>query len=138
VKLFLRARLHLTHTHSLTFSAPFFAGMGAGVAELKDQLVEVKKQLATAAESVELLVQKAALDAKLKAAQAKKSADSKAGGAYGLMSIFPARPMQFLQCLLPHAPSPESHIIHSMTLYRAPFYALQAPRRRTAAATRSR
>jgi hypothetical protein len=83
------------------------------VAELKDQLVEVKKQLATAAESVELLVQKAALDAKLKAAQAKKSADSKAGGAYGLMSIFPARPMQFLQRLLPHAPSPcISHNTH--------------------------
>jgi hypothetical protein len=62
-------------------------GMGAGVAELKDQLVEVKKQLATAvlptAKRVELLAQKAALEAELKAAQAKKSADSAAGGAYG-------------------------------------------------------
>ena len=59
-------------------------GMGAGVAELKDQLVEVKKQLATAPESVELLEQKAVLEAALKAAQAKKSEDAAAAGAYGL------------------------------------------------------
>ncbi len=58
--------------------------MGAGVAELKDQLVEVKKQLATAPESVELLEQKAVLEAALKAAQAKKSEDAAAAGAYGL------------------------------------------------------
>ena len=54
------------------------------MAELKDQLVKVKKQLATAAESVELLEQKAVLEAALKAAQAKKSEDAAAAGAYGL------------------------------------------------------
>ena len=65
--------------------------MGAGVAELKEQLAAVNVQLATAAESAELLEQKAALEAELKAAQAKKSADSAAAGAYGLFCSFPAR-----------------------------------------------
>ena len=84
--------------------------MGAGVAELKDQLVEVKKQLATAvlptAKRVELLAQKAALEAELKAAQAKKSADSVAAGAYGLFCSFFERALLFPPRLLPHAPRP--------------------------------
>jgi hypothetical protein len=66
--------------------------MGAGVAELKEQLAAVNVQLATAvlptAKRVELLAQKAALEAELKAAQAKKSAASASGGAYGLLCSF--------------------------------------------------
>ena len=71
--------------------------MGAGVAELKDQLVEVKKQLATAvlptAKRVELLAQKEVLKAELKDAQAKKSADSAAGGAWCLFCSFYRAPL---------------------------------------------
>ena len=58
--------------------------MGAGVAELMDRLAAVNVLLGTAADSAELLVQKAALEAALKAAQAKKSEDAAAAGAYGL------------------------------------------------------
>ena len=62
--------------------------MGAGVAELKEQLAEVDKQLTAAAlipaERAELLAQKEVLEAELKAAKAKKSAASAAAGAYGL------------------------------------------------------
>ena len=60
--------------------------MGAGVAELKEQLAAVNVQLATAptAKRGELLAQKEALKAELKDAQAKKSEDAAAAGAYGL------------------------------------------------------
>jgi hypothetical protein len=73
--------------------------MGAGVAELKEQLAAVNVQLATAAlptdKRAELLAQMAALKAELKAAKAKKSADSAAAGAYGLFCSCHARPTQF-------------------------------------------
>ena len=62
--------------------------MGAGVAELVGQLAAVNVQLATAPESAELLVQRAALEAELKAAKAKKSAASAAAGAWCLLSSF--------------------------------------------------
>jgi hypothetical protein len=63
--------------------------MGAGVAELQGQLAAVNVLLLdTAADSAERLVQKAALEAALKAAQAKKSEDAAAAGAYGLLSSF--------------------------------------------------
>ena len=89
--------------------------MGAGVAELQGKLAKVVVQLATAPESAELLEQQAALEAELKAAKAKKSADSAAAGAYGLYAASPARPMQFRQRLLPHAPL-APRISHTNTL----------------------
>ena len=59
--------------------------MGAGVAGLMDRLEKVDVQLAAVAlplaKRAELLVQKAALEAELKDAKAKKSADSASGGA---------------------------------------------------------
>ncbi len=62
--------------------------MGAGVAKLKEQLEKVDVQLAVAALTpdvrAKLLEQKAAMEAELKAAKAKKSAASAAAGAYGL------------------------------------------------------
>jgi hypothetical protein len=90
--------------------------MGAGVAELMDQLAKVEEQLAAAA-LPELLAKKAALEAELKAAKAKKSAATAAAGAYGLYAAFSARPKQFLQRLPPHAPlaSRISHTIHAIT-----------------------
>jgi len=104
--------------------------MGAGVAELKDQLVEVKKQLATAPESVELLEQRAVLEAELQAAQAKKSADSAAAGAWCFLSSCHARPTLFLR------PSP---CISHNTRYDAfsPLPFMQARRRRLRSAWRT-
>ena len=129
---------HPKHSLTLPWGPPFYAGMGAGVAELKEQLAAVNVQLATAAESAELLEQKAALEAELKAAQAKKSADSAAAGAYGLFCSCHARPPTVSPAPSPaRPPRPTSHPKHFLTLLRAlPF--MQAPRRRTTAATRSR
>ena len=102
--------------------------MGAGVAELMDRLAAVNVQLDTAPHNAELLlVQKAALEAALKAAQAKKSEDAAAAGAYGLLSSFTrARPCCF-STRLPHAPRPASHT-HTLidASPRPPFYAAAA------------
>ena len=84
--------------------------MGAGVAELKEQLAAVNVQLATAVlpttKRVELLEQKEALMAELKDAQAKKSADSAAGGAWCLFCSFYRAPHAVFYEPVPHATSP--------------------------------
>ena len=92
--------------------------MGAGVAELKEQLAAVNVQLATAAESAELLEQKAALEAELKAAQAKKSADSAAAGAYGLFCSCHTRPPAVSPAPSPARPPRLAHLTHN-TRYHA-------------------
>ena len=102
--------------------------MGAGVAELMDRLAAVNVLLGTAADSAELLVQKAALEAALKAAQAKKSEDAAAAGAYGLFCSFHARAALKLPKSLrstPTSPLKISHTIHSPDAFTA-----QARRRR--------
>jgi hypothetical protein len=82
--------------------------MGAGVAELKEQLAEVDKQLAVAALTpyvrAKLLEQKAAMEAELKAAQAMKSAHSAAAGACGLQAAAPRPPPSVFKEPPPHAP----------------------------------
>ena len=80
--------------------------MGAGVAELKEQLAAVNVQLAAAPpdKHAELLDQQAALEAELKAAQAKKSANSAAAGAWCLLSSFSHARPAVSPAPLPHAP----------------------------------
>ena len=107
--------------------------MGAGVAELKEQLAAVNEQLATAAlpKRAELLAQKEALEAELKAAQAKKSADSAAAGAYGLFCSFFRAPLLFPPRLPLHAHL-ALHLTHTHfdASPRPPFLQRRRPTRR--------
>jgi hypothetical protein len=104
------------------------------VAELQVQLAKVDVQLAAPALTHDvrevLLAQKAALEEELKAAQAKKSANSAAAGACSLLSSFYRAPPTQLSSRLPRTPPSPLNLTQKHSPDASTTLFLQAWRRR--------